>query len=142
MLVEFVYAHDMTLDEVLQALKDHPNDLKLLQKAGELFQRRGDDKSAAKYFAQIADLYTRDGYQLKAVALLKQVLRLDPDLIDILAQLATIHISLGLDDEANSYFLRARIAFLRAGRRNDALEMERRLAERSIELGSQPIARA
>lgn len=130
------------LDEVLQALDQHPNDPELLRKAGELFQKRGDDRSAAKYFSRLAELYERDGYQLKAVALFKQVLKLDPELIDILSRLALLHVSLGLEEEANSYFLKARAAFLRTGRRHDALEMERRLAERNVAIDPRPVARA
>jgi tetratricopeptide (TPR) repeat protein len=133
---------DAPLDQLLHALEERPNDPELLRKVGELFQKRGDDKAAAPYFVRIAELYERDGFQLKAVALYNQVLKLDEGRIEILSRLASLHASLDLEEEACGYLLKARDAFLKAGRRQDAIEMERKLAERNVVMGRKPIARA
>jgi hypothetical protein len=83
---------------------------------------------------RIAELYEREGFQLEAVALYKQVLKLDEERIKILSRLA----SLDLEEEACSSLLKARDAFLIAGRRQDAIEMERKLAERNATMSASP----
>lgn len=130
------------LEEVLKALEAAPDDIRLLQKAGELFQKRGDNKSAATYFARLAECYARDGYLLKAVALLRQVVKLDPGLIDLLPRVASLHDELGLEREASEYLLQARDAFVKAGRIKEALEVELRLTERDVVFTPRVIGRA
>lgn len=81
-------------------LEKSPDDVRLLQKISELFQKAGDSRAAAESFAKVANCYVRDGYQLKAVALLKQVLRLAPGLVAARDTLATTLNQLGLKAEA------------------------------------------
>lgn len=85
-------------------LEKSPDDVRLLQKIGELFQKAGDSMAAAESFARVANCYLRDGYQLKAVALLKQVLRLAPGLVAARETLATTLKQLGLKAEAVEHF--------------------------------------
>jgi pilus assembly protein FimV len=67
---------------------------------GELFQKAGDQKAAAESFARVANCYLRDGFLLKAVALLKQVLKLSPGLLAARETLAATLTQLGLMAEA------------------------------------------
>ncbi len=81
-------------------LEQSPNDVTLLQKMGELFQKAGDQKAAAEAFWQVANCYLRDGFLLKAAALLKQVLKLHPQLTSAREALAIAYVRLGLKFEA------------------------------------------
>lgn len=121
-----------SLEEFLEALKNAPDDIRLLQRAGEHFQKRGDNRTAATYFARVADCYAKDAYLLKAVAIYRQVVKLDPGLIDLLPRIASLHSALGLEEEANEYILKARDAFIFAGRAADAVEIELQLSERNV----------
>jgi len=42
-----------------------------------------DNVQAAAFFTRVAECYSGDGFFLKAVALYKQVLRLNPELVEV-----------------------------------------------------------
>ncbi len=81
-----------------------PTNVGLLQKLGEACQRAGDNIKAADAFARVGECYERDGFFLKSVALLKQVLKLNPERNDINFKLADLHLKLELLREAVAYF--------------------------------------
>ena len=88
------------IERLRAELERTPDDVRLLQKMGELFQKTGDQKAAAESFARVANCYLRDGFLLKAVALLKQVLKLSPGLLAAREALAATLNQLGLKAEA------------------------------------------
>jgi tetratricopeptide (TPR) repeat protein len=71
---------------------------------GELYQKKNDNGTAASYFTKVAEAYSSDGFFLKAVALYKQVLKLDPALVEVNLRLAELHHQLQLLSEATSYY--------------------------------------
>lgn len=97
-------AYDKAIKEYQKILDVDPKDVRILQKMGELFQKKNDPAQAAQYFTRVAESYTTDGFFLKAVALYKQVLKLDPSLIDVNIKLAELHQHLQLLGEAMAYF--------------------------------------
>lgn len=97
-------AYDKAIKEYQKILDVDPKDVRILQKMGELYQKKNDAAQAAQYFTRVAESYTSDGFFLKAVALYKQVLKLDPSLIDINLKLAELHQHLQLLGEAMAYF--------------------------------------
>lgn len=87
-----------------------------LMRNAEMHQKLGDNKSAAQSFAAVAAQFAKDGYFLKAVALFKQVLRLEPGpqpAIEL--RLGELHARLQLFSEAEAYFRRAEEQFTNAG---------------------------
>jgi tetratricopeptide (TPR) repeat protein len=70
-------AYDKAIKEYQKVLDADPRDVRILQKMGELFQKKNDNAQAAQYFTRVGESYTTDGFFLKAVALYKQVLKLD-----------------------------------------------------------------
>ena len=71
---------------------------------GELYQKKDDNAQAASFFTRSPRVYAQDGFFLKAVALYKQVLKLNPDLVEVNLKLAELHQQLGLMTEAMAYF--------------------------------------
>src|SRR6476661_760706 len=96
--------YDKAIKEYQKVLDSDPKDVRVLQKMGELFQKKNDNQEAAKYFTKVAESYAGDGFFLKAVALYKQVLKLNPDLLEVNMKLADLHQQLGLMSEATNYF--------------------------------------
>ena len=96
-------AYDKAIKEYSAVLKEDPKDVRVLQKMGELYQKKNDPTQAAQYFAKVAESYATDGFFLKAVALYKQVLKLDPSQLDVNLKLAELHQQLGLMTEAFGY---------------------------------------
>lgn len=97
-------AYDKAIKEYQKVLDADPKDVRILQKMGELYQKKNDNAQAAQYFTRVAESYTNDGFFLKAVALYKQVLKLDPTLVEINIKLAELHQQLQLMGEAMSYY--------------------------------------
>ncbi|MFL5320865.1 MAG: hypothetical protein ACJ790_14480, partial [Myxococcaceae bacterium] len=87
-----------------KVLEADPKDVRVLQKMGELFQKKNDNAQAAQYFIKVAESYSSDGFFLKAVALYKQVLKLNPGLIEVNLKLAELHQQLQLMSEAMAYY--------------------------------------
>ncbi|MGZ6029093.1 MAG: tetratricopeptide repeat protein [Myxococcaceae bacterium] len=97
-------AFDKAIREYQKVLDLDPRDVRTLQKMGELFQKKGDNPQAASFFTRVAEVYAQDGFFLKAVALYKQVLKLNPDLVEVNLKLAELHQHLGLMTEAMAFF--------------------------------------
>lgn len=92
------------IEELEKQLEAAPNDVRLLQKLGEVHQRAGDLPKAAAAFERVADHYTDEGFFLKAVALLKQCQKLH-ERHEVNFKLASLHAQLQLVGEAMSYLL-------------------------------------
>src|SRR5260370_7027583 len=97
-------AFDKAIKEYRRILEVDTKDARVLQKMGELFQKKNDNGQAAAYFTKVAESYSTDGFFLKAVALYKQVLKLDPTLLEINLRLAELHQQLQLISEATTYY--------------------------------------
>lgn len=97
-------AYDKAIKEYQKVLDADPKDVRILQKMGELYGKKNDNGQAAFYFTKVAESYATDGFFLKAVALYKQVLKLDPALVDVNLKLAELHQQLQLMSEAMAYY--------------------------------------
>ncbi|MBI3180851.1 MAG: tetratricopeptide repeat protein [Myxococcales bacterium] len=97
-------AYEKAIKEYQKVLDADPKDVRILQKMGELYQKKNDSVQAAQYFIRVAESYSNDGFFLKAVALYKQVLKLNPALIEVNLRLAELHQQLQLMSEAMAYY--------------------------------------
>ena len=59
-------AFDKAIREDQKVLDLDPRDVRVLQKMGELFQRKADNPQAASFFTRVAEVYAQDGFFLKA----------------------------------------------------------------------------
>ena len=91
---------EKAIGEYQKLLKVDPNDIRTWLKMGDLYTRMGARKEATETYLRVADHYKKSGFHLKAVAVYKQVLKLDPTLIDVYELLGDAYLSLGLTSEA------------------------------------------
>ena len=75
-------AFDKALKEYLKHLKAEPDDTNARLKLGDLHLKRGDPAAAIEAYGQVALLFSKGGFDAKAVAIYKQVLRIDPEHLD------------------------------------------------------------
>ncbi len=54
-----------------------PRDLRIGLKVGDCYRKLGNSKMAMKYYDKVAQLYSKDGFVLKAIAVNKLILKLD-----------------------------------------------------------------
>lgn len=91
---------EKAIGEYQKLLKVDPNDIRTWLKMGDLYTRMGARKEATETYLRVAEHYKKSGFHLKAVAVYKQVLKLDPTLIDVYELLGDAYLSLGLTSEA------------------------------------------
>src|SRR2546426_5676971 len=97
-------------------IKDNPHDLVTINKVGDLLARAGRPAEALRHFQKIAEVYTQGGFFLKAIAIYKKILKLDPKLADANLRLADLYARQDLVNEAREMHLKAARQFLE---RND-----------------------
>ncbi len=122
-------AFDKAIKEYQKILDADPRDVRILQKVGELHQKKGDTGQAAQYFTKVAESYTSDGFFLKAIALYKQVLKLDSSLIDVNIRLAELHQQNQLLAEAMAYYQTVANHYDKQGDTRRCLELLRKMVE-------------
>jgi len=122
-------AYDKAIKEYQKVLDADPKDVRILQKMGELYQKKNDNSQAAQYFTRVAESYTNDGFFLKAVALYKQVLKLDPSLMEVNIKLAELHQQLQLMGEAMAYFQIVATHWDKQGDTRKSLEVLRKMVD-------------
>jgi pilus assembly protein FimV len=122
-------AYDKAIKEYQKVLEVDAKDIRVLQKMGELYVKKNDNAQAAHYFTKVAESYSSDGFFLKAVALYKQVLKLNPDLLDVNLKLAELHQQLGLMSEAMAYFQIVANHYDKAGDNRRLLDTLKRMVD-------------
>ncbi|MBN2804345.1 MAG: tetratricopeptide repeat protein [Deltaproteobacteria bacterium] len=86
--------------EYQKILKVEPDDIRTCLKIGDLYTKMGQRGSATNAYLKVASQYRKSGFHLKAVAVYKQILKLDPLLANVYEMLGDAYISLGLTSEA------------------------------------------
>src|ERR1041384_3300795 len=90
---------DKAVKEYQRILESDPDDVRVLQKLAELYQKMNRKAEAADCFEKVAKTYSQQGFYLKAVALYKQVLKVI-DRVEVNVRLAELYQQLGLVGDA------------------------------------------
>ena len=120
---------DKAIKEYQRVLEEDPKDIRILLKIGELHQKRGDNVQAAQNLLKVAESYSSDGFFLKAAAVYKQVLKLNPSLIDINFKLAELYQQLGLMSDALQQYQTVATAYEQQGDAKASLAIIKKLIE-------------
>jgi tetratricopeptide (TPR) repeat protein len=95
---------DQALADYLTLLKETPSDTFALNKAGDLCVRMGRPADAIEHFNRIAEVYSGDGFFLKAIAIYKKINKIDPTRLDVHDRLADLYARQGLTQDARSHY--------------------------------------
>lgn len=117
------------LKQTLALSAQEPNDLRLKLKIGELYARKKDLSSAIPIFAEVAKAYEQEDFQLKAIAIYKNILKVSPGSVEFNEKLGDLYQKMGMNDDAAQQY-QIVMQFYR-NRRNfdDALQAGRKLIE-------------
>ncbi len=121
-------AKDKALAEYQKLLRLDPKDAKLRLEIGDAHRRWGQVDEAIETYTRVAEQYTREGFDARAVAVYKQILNLDPDRYASYEPLAELYERMGLVAEAINALQTAADGFHRQGKKREALELLRRMA--------------
>ncbi|RMH21518.1 MAG: tetratricopeptide repeat protein [Acidobacteria bacterium] len=95
---------EAAIREYRKVLNENPNDASTLNRVGDLYARIGQFDEAVKLFTQIAEQYTEDGFFVKAIAIYKKIIKLDPTSLQVYEKLAELYAKQGLLTEARTQY--------------------------------------
>jgi len=119
---------DKALKEFQAALQADPRDTGTRLKIGDIHLKQGNKDEAVVAYLKVADQFMKDGFDARAVALYKQILKIDAARADVHIPLAELYTRLGLTSDAMASLQTAADAYHREGRKRDALELLRKMA--------------
>lgn len=126
--------------ELRRALEEKPQDPQLLQELAFALLKVDDADGAADVYGQLAAVHERDGFHLKAVAMLRQAQKVRPRAAFVL-RLARLHAQLQLNGEALAYLAQHPPTLeslrLKASLRPDDRDTHLQLAELLLEVGDE-----
>ncbi|MBW2732882.1 MAG: tetratricopeptide repeat protein [Deltaproteobacteria bacterium] len=113
--------YDKAIREYSKVVEENPRDVRVWLKIGDLYAKRGAREEAIDTYLKVAEFYSEQGFFLKAVAVYKQILKLNPNLVDVSLKLAELYRQLGLLNDAIQHYERVSNHYHQAGMMRDTL---------------------
>ena len=120
---------DKAVKEYLRIVGEDPKDVRVWLKIGDLYAKKGAKQEAIDTYHRVARFYHDQGFFLKAVAVYKQILKLDPRLVDVILKLAELYRQLGLMSDAMQHYESVAAHFHREGNTKEALDTVKKLVD-------------
>ncbi len=121
--------YDKAIAQYQKLVAADKRDVRSLLKVGDLYVRKGDRGKAIETYERVANHYAQQGFFLKAIAVYKQILKLDPSRLDAQVRLGEMYEQLQLISDAMSVFEDVANGFMRAGDTDMALEMLKKMVD-------------
>ncbi len=120
---------DTELESLIKATQEDPSDLRARLKLADAYLAREDKLNALNQYLAVAEDYSSRRIYPKAVAVYKQALSIDPNMIKVYIKLAEQYKKLGLMTEVVSQYTKAATIHEKAGRMKEALDVFRMLID-------------
>jgi len=120
-------ALEKAVREYEKILEVEPNDERTLQKIGDLYTRMNRKQEALNAYNRVSKLYTKQGFFLKAIAVFKQILTIDPDQIELYGRLAEMYHQLGLLTETIQQYETLTKHYERTGKHDKVLDILKKM---------------
>lgn len=120
---------DKAIAEYEKILLADPADLRVKLRVAELFTKRKQIADAIRIYREVADAYSNEGFYLKAVTVLKNILRLNPTLVDVNQMLAELYERMGLIGDATRQYSILATTLDSKGEGEKALEIRRKIVD-------------
>jgi len=101
------------LDECRRLAEDAPKDLLMLNRLGDFLARGNRGADAIVYYEMIAEQFGSSGFYPKAIAILKKIVKVDPNHLASVVRLGELNLKQKLPGEARTWLLQAAEAYLR-----------------------------
>ena len=108
--------------------KADPKDTSVRLKLGDLYLKLGRSADATDAYRKVAEQFMNEGFDAKAVALYKQITKLDPKCHEVSVPLAELYQRMGLINDAMAALQTAADAAHKDGDKDEALALLRRMA--------------
>jgi len=118
---------DKAIAEWKKLLAEMPQDGNIYNNISDLYIRLNDKTSAIDACLKAAGVYREAGFELKGVAVLKKILKIDPNRIDIYEMLADINADRGLTGNAIEGYQQAAKLYMKNGSFKGAISVYQKL---------------
>ncbi len=118
---------DRAVQEYIKVLHMDPKDLRLKLRIAELYIKLKKMNEAIQTYQEVANSYCDDAFYLKAVTVYKNILRLNPSLLDVNRKLAELYEKMGLVADAVHQYHIVSNMLEQKGMDADLLDVRRRM---------------
>ena len=112
-----------------EILDNDPADVSLFNTIGDLYIRDRNITEGLRQFHKLAEAYTRDGFNVKAIAIYRKISKVDPNTVETLLKLAELYQLQGLSREAREQYLQATEFFRKRNQTERVLDVLRKLVQ-------------
>ena len=109
-------------------MRSDPGDPNVLMRIGDLHLKRGAAAKAAEVYVTVSRYFAQAGFEAKAVAVAKQVLRIDPDRLEIRVELGELYQRMGLSSDAVREYQSALEMYRERGATTEVYDLLKRAA--------------
>jgi tetratricopeptide (TPR) repeat protein len=120
---------DKAIKEYLKVVQTDDKDVRVWLKIGDLYAKLGKKQEATETYQKVAEFYSDQGFYLKSVAVYKQILKIDPRLVDVNQRLAELYKQLGLLSDAMQQYEAVAAFWHREGKTREALAALKQIVE-------------
>ena len=116
-------AFDKAIIEYRAALDVDPRDFSIRLKIGDLYTKLNKKAEAVKEYTEVARANSQRGFYLKAIAVYKQVLKVDDTVLDVHYKLAELYAKQRLIADAISEYSHIVNIFEKKGKTSEVMEL-------------------
>jgi tetratricopeptide (TPR) repeat protein len=121
--------YQSAIEEYRQVAEADPSDVTILNTLGDLYVKVGQTSEAIVSFLHIAEHYRISGFNLKAIAMLKKVSKVDAGNMEVSLKLAGLYAQQKLIVDARHQYLSVAEHYIREGQTQEALEIYQKIAD-------------
>ena len=116
------------ISEYKQVVEHDPKDFGTMNLLGDLYSKAAEPKSAVTYYTIVAEHYSKQGFNQKAIAVYNKIAKIQPNSIDVSEKLAELYKTKGSVKEAKSHYVVLAESYQAKGRTTEALAMWKQIA--------------
>lgn len=121
--------HEKAIGEFKKLVDDDPKDVRTLLKIGDTYVKMGRTSEAIQSYERVASIYSDQGFYLKAVAVYKQMLRVDASLPEVHLKLAEMYQQLNLSSDSLQHYQQVAVFYEQQGRTAETLNILKRMVD-------------
>jgi tetratricopeptide (TPR) repeat protein len=117
------------IDRYFRILEKDPSELILLNAIGDLYVRDKNVAEGLKQFYRLAEAYVQSGYALKAIAIYKKIVKLEPDSVGPLLKLGELYQAQRMVRETRDLYYQVTEFYKKKKQNDKALETLRKVVQ-------------
>lgn len=116
------------INEYKQVVEHDPKDFGTMNLLGDLYSKAAEPKSAVTYYTIVAEHYSKQGFNQKAIAVYNKIAKIQPNSTNVSEKLAELYKTKGSVKEAKSHYVVLAESYQAKGRTTEALAMWKQIA--------------